>query len=489
MVAEENGHAFISYVREDAARVDRLQRILEAAGIRVWRDTAELWPGDDWRSQIRRAVTTNTLVFIACFSSHSVARELSYQNEELNLAIEQLRLRRPDRTWLIPVRFDDVELPDLEIGAGRTLNSLQRADLIGDSWDEGAARVVAGVLRILGRSVPPPTEILTESLEAQLRLVLRDPAGGIDLDDMLMPIAEDVRVAIMNEEAFPSSSSALQAAEPEASLYIVSVVDEYLALLTTALQALAVMAQWSTEAQLPTLRRFFERLLPRNAGGSGMVVLTGIRWFPLVPCLYSGAIAAVHRRNFGVLRTLAIDAMVRDPLDGSLPVIARANPWRPFSHFSLPAQVLAFRAAGEEPTRDLAKQLRSKRRGNRHTPLSDYWHDALRPKFRRDIPDDDDFADLFDEVEMFLALLAADARAQQTERVYFDQPFFGRATWRSRHAPTDTRVEIRLQQEFLAKQSRWEPLESGLFGGSVERAKAAFDVVVAGASDARTHQW
>ena len=61
------GHAFISYVREDSNRVDQLQRRLEAAGIPVWRDTADLWPGEDWRAEIRRAISDNALVFIACF--------------------------------------------------------------------------------------------------------------------------------------------------------------------------------------------------------------------------------------------------------------------------------------------------------------------------------------------------------------------------------------------------------------------------------------
>src|SRR5579863_3164965 len=42
---------FISYVREDAAAVDRLQRRLEVAGIRVWRDTADLSPGEDWAAR------------------------------------------------------------------------------------------------------------------------------------------------------------------------------------------------------------------------------------------------------------------------------------------------------------------------------------------------------------------------------------------------------------------------------------------------------
>jgi len=59
------GHAFISYVREDSGEVDRLQRILEAAGIPVWRDTANLWPGENWSVKIKDAITRDALVFIA----------------------------------------------------------------------------------------------------------------------------------------------------------------------------------------------------------------------------------------------------------------------------------------------------------------------------------------------------------------------------------------------------------------------------------------
>lgn len=33
-------------------------------------------------------------------------------NEELTLVIDEYRLRPPDKTWLVPVRLDDVELPE-----------------------------------------------------------------------------------------------------------------------------------------------------------------------------------------------------------------------------------------------------------------------------------------------------------------------------------------------------------------------------------------
>jgi hypothetical protein len=148
------GHVFISYVREDSERVDELQRRLQAAGIPVWRDTCDLWPGEDWRAKIRRAITDNALVFIACFSRASLARSKSYYCEELTLAIEQLRLRPADDAWLIPVRLDDCEVPDRDIGGGRTLTSIQRADLFGDHIGEGTNRIVDSILRILRQSDP-----------------------------------------------------------------------------------------------------------------------------------------------------------------------------------------------------------------------------------------------------------------------------------------------------------------------------------------------
>jgi hypothetical protein len=145
------GHIFISYVREDSHRVDRLQQVLEGSGVRVWRDTADLWPGEDWRAKIRSAITGRALVFIACFSRASLARDRSYQNEEFTLAVEQLRLRPPETPWLIPVRFDECDIPDWDIGGGRTLTSIQRADLFDDSFKVGGDRLLTVILRILGR--------------------------------------------------------------------------------------------------------------------------------------------------------------------------------------------------------------------------------------------------------------------------------------------------------------------------------------------------
>jgi hypothetical protein len=81
----------------------------------------------------------------------------SRQNEELTLAIDQLRMRPPDVPWLIPVRFDDCSVPDYDLGGGRTLASIQGVDLFGDRRDEGVRRLLATILRLLEKNRPEVT--------------------------------------------------------------------------------------------------------------------------------------------------------------------------------------------------------------------------------------------------------------------------------------------------------------------------------------------
>jgi hypothetical protein len=215
------GHAFLSYVREDSDAVDRLQRVLEAAGVPVWRDTANLWPGEDWQAKIRHAVTDDSLAFIVCFSRSSASRAKTYQNEELLLAIEQLRLRKPDVPWLFPVRLDDCDIPDFDISPGRRLASIQHADLFGDRYDEGVARLVSAVLRILspgpsgqiGQGVVSPSE--PSGLTAHGELVPESPAVT-DRWKLTYTTAEASVMAQLDQQGFghPAYARAAEQAPP-----------------------------------------------------------------------------------------------------------------------------------------------------------------------------------------------------------------------------------------------------------------------------------
>jgi TIR domain len=74
------GVAFISYVREDRRRVDRLEEFLKAHGVPVWRDIHDVGPGEDWHAKIRDAIANDSLVFIACFPE-IVRRDSDHINE------------------------------------------------------------------------------------------------------------------------------------------------------------------------------------------------------------------------------------------------------------------------------------------------------------------------------------------------------------------------------------------------------------------------
>ena len=134
-------HVFVSYVREDCEPVDRLAAELRQRGFRVWLDRDHIAPGQRWRDAIREAIRQGDL-FIACFSRHSIGRERTYMNEELVLAVEELRTRPTDRSWFIPVSLDGSRIPKRSIGAGETLHDLQAVDL-SQRWSDGIQRIAA----------------------------------------------------------------------------------------------------------------------------------------------------------------------------------------------------------------------------------------------------------------------------------------------------------------------------------------------------------
>lgn len=133
-------HVFLSYVRESADEIMRLARALERLGVEPWLDRTHLAPGTRWREAIREAIHSGAL-FVACFTRHSASREKSYMNEELTLAIDELRQRPTDRKWFIPVVLDGGQVPARSISAAETLRDLQWLDLSND-WEAGVRAIV-----------------------------------------------------------------------------------------------------------------------------------------------------------------------------------------------------------------------------------------------------------------------------------------------------------------------------------------------------------
>ncbi|MER6911807.1 TIR domain-containing protein [Streptomyces sp. NPDC000594] len=137
------GHVFLSYVREDTELALKVAHELRRGGVRVWLDRDGIRPGARWRSVIRGAIGEGAF-FLACFSAEYAGRSRTYMNEELTLAVEELRRRPTDISWFIPVRLTPCRIPDREIGGGQTLKDLQSVDLFAD-W-EGGLRALLDVM-------------------------------------------------------------------------------------------------------------------------------------------------------------------------------------------------------------------------------------------------------------------------------------------------------------------------------------------------------
>jgi hypothetical protein len=138
------GHVFVSYVREDADVVARLQADLRERGIELWKDTERLRPGDRWRREISSAIRGGD-AFVAIFSAASAQKRRSYMREELLQAVAELRLRPGDRAWFFPVVVSECELPRMQIGPNEYLSDLQYAPLHRD-WDGGVAALAVALL-------------------------------------------------------------------------------------------------------------------------------------------------------------------------------------------------------------------------------------------------------------------------------------------------------------------------------------------------------
>lgn len=133
-------HVFISYVRENKKLVDNLCEDLCKNGIEVWMDRDQIQLGQRWQDAIRQAIKEGAF-FIACISKESQRKDSTYMNEEIILAIEELRKRPTNKIWFIPVLLNTDEIPERSIGGGETLRDLHHVSLK-DDWEKGIQSIV-----------------------------------------------------------------------------------------------------------------------------------------------------------------------------------------------------------------------------------------------------------------------------------------------------------------------------------------------------------
>ncbi|MGD8286657.1 MAG: HEAT repeat domain-containing protein [Desulfobacterales bacterium] len=165
-------HVFISYVRENQEQVDRLCQELEQHGVKVWLDRKSIKPGARWKDAIREAIRHGDF-FIACFSEEYTSKTRSYMNEELTLAIEELRQYASDREWFIPVLLSECDVPARSIGAGETLLDINWVPLYED-WNDSIKRILSVI-----KPIPPEIQNLISALRSDDRVVRQQAANAL----------------------------------------------------------------------------------------------------------------------------------------------------------------------------------------------------------------------------------------------------------------------------------------------------------------------
>lgn len=480
-------HVFLSYIAEDSERVDELQGALEAADFIVWRDKDKLWPGDDWQQEIRKAIRSGTFVFLACFSSNLAKREKSYQFEELTLAAEEYRTRPPGAPWLMTARLDECEIPDFDLGAGRTLGrSIHRADVFGPQKTAQLSRLIVSIQRAIG-SAPgvPPASVSTVAADAdraqsdvveRLRELLRNPSLIMDFDEYMSALRTPARAALSDRQQFPFTLPDGAKVDVQLARAWVDRVRRYDDIIADALVPLKLITMYGSQAHEQELTQTLRILAQEATQNQGIELLTSLHEYPAVAATFTATLGGLAKQNYSMLRAATADVLVPTTSGERVPFILTSgtqsvigiDQWQAFG-------TLLCLEDDEKPLNDeeLGALLTGKI-GRRHTPMSDHLFTLLAPIYRQHFASDSDFADAFDRAEVLLDAISEDARAQ-ADRFYGSHGGYGRYTWRHRRSAKGP--EEAMLEEARAHGAGWTPLLSGLFGGEVERAVSALEIV------------
>lgn len=480
MTSPGDPHVFLSYVHEDDAEVDELEASLKAAGLNVWRDHDALGPGADWKAKIRSAITGNALAFVGCFSENSEKKVKSGQRDELLLAVEEIRARPLDTEWFIPVRFADVDLPNYDVGGGRSLRSFQYTDIFGAKKATGTMKVATAIRDMFHKAGTPtaaaaPTPV---SSTPELRSILADPTKSPAVSSLVDATTVSVRREMENATTFPYGLDNPDGGNTAWAHEIVRQFEQYCEIAKPAVEAIIAGCEWGRDTELKVWTRVVSRLAkpvdrPSQPGSLQTqinVALQSLGRTPALLSMYAGTIAALREDRFA-----AIEAITLAPKLSSYrrysglpkrPALTTLDPWNVFDGST--ATLLRANQRQPDLLDDPDKLRHLFQQGIKGPTASLVLFTALRDFFP--LWDEDEYAELFDTAEVYFSLLIADLARQDSQ---YEQPWFGRFTW-----DRDSQVYKNLREECAAANpDSWPPTKAGLFGGSHKRMVEAFSAL------------
>ena len=157
---------FLAHVKENEPIVRFVDQGLTGYGIDVVTDYRHIRGGFNWKRKIRELIKESTY-FVLCLSKEFNDRDHTVLYRELNHAIEEMQDLPYDRTWIIPIRINECQIPNIEIRPREYLSDITYIDLFpgGSKLYEGIESIVMSIDENLIRN---PQEALASPLEIEI---------------------------------------------------------------------------------------------------------------------------------------------------------------------------------------------------------------------------------------------------------------------------------------------------------------------------------
>lgn len=145
---------FLSYAKERLGEVRPVHQFIGAVGMESWLDKESLVGGDVWDVE-RRAAQDDADLFLAVVSREWNTRD-GVIHRELRDALAKAKDKRPGRLFIVPLRLDDVPLPD-ELAGHHAI------DLFAADWKARLARTLEKAAQQQQCEVPQALEVAAAS--------------------------------------------------------------------------------------------------------------------------------------------------------------------------------------------------------------------------------------------------------------------------------------------------------------------------------------
>lgn len=118
---------FLCHAKEDSKQVEELYYLLQDEGLDPWFDKENLVVGDRWEDEIYQAIEKSDF-FAICLSKTSV-NKTGFIQKEIRTAVNEYQRRPQGVAYLLPVKLENCEVPEIKLDSNTRLADLQWIDV------------------------------------------------------------------------------------------------------------------------------------------------------------------------------------------------------------------------------------------------------------------------------------------------------------------------------------------------------------------------